>query len=198
MIWKNIKLNKSLKVILKGKPNIEDIILFGSIVRGKDKPGDIDILVLFKDKVNKEDEYLIRKELENHFKNLSIISKTINSLYDPAFDAREAVLFEGISLISGKKMTEKFGLSSVGMFKYHFQGWSKLTKTKFYHAFNGRNGLPGFSADLGAIKLSDGMVLVPLNKIEAMKGFLSSWNLSYQYFPLLLPDRFNKKSILEG
>ncbi|MEK6939079.1 MAG: nucleotidyltransferase domain-containing protein [Nanoarchaeota archaeon] len=198
MIWKNIKLNKALKRILREKPNLEDVILFGSVVRGKEKPGDIDILVLFKDKVNKEDEYLIRKELERYFKNLAIISKTINSLYDSAFDAREAILFEGISLISGKKLTDKFGLSPLGMFKYSFKEWSKLTKTKFYHAFNGRNGSLGFSKEVNAIKLSDGIVLVSLDKIEAMKEFLSSWNLSYQYFPILLPDRFNKKSILEG
>lgn len=199
MIWQNLRLkNKALKGILKKRAGIKDIILFGSAVRGKEKPADTDILVLFKEKVAKEDEYLVRKELEKHFKNVSIISKTINSVYDPAFDAREAILIEGISLISGKRIAEKFGLSSLGMFKYNFTGWNKLTKTKFYYALNGRGGSFGILANLGAVKLSDGIVLVPIEKTEAMKEFLDSWNLSYKYLPILLPERLNKKNILES
>ena len=40
---------------------IEDIILFGSIQRAKDSPRDIDVLVIFKNKVNKN----IEQEIKN-------------------------------------------------------------------------------------------------------------------------------------
>jgi len=190
MTWPNIKLNKALQ-------QIEDVILFGSSVRGKEKPGDTDVLVLFKAKVDKEAEYLVRKELEKNFKNVSIISKTVNSVYESTFDAREAFLFEGVSLVSKKKIADKFGFTAWGLFKYNFKNWNKLTKTKFYYALNGRGSSVGILSQLGGIKLSDEMILIHLDKIEPLKDFLASWKCSYQYFPILLPERFNKKNILE-
>ena len=60
MIWKNILLKNKLREIAKKNSEIEDIILFGSIVRCKEKPNDIDILLLFKNKIDKEIEYDVR------------------------------------------------------------------------------------------------------------------------------------------
>lgn len=196
MIGLNTKLNKNLQKIVKEIATIDDIILFGSVVRGKENPRDTDILIIFKEKINKEEEYLIRKKLEKYFPNVAVISKTKNSLYEPSFDAREAILLEGISLVSGKKIAEKYGLSSLGLFKYDFEKWNKLTQTKFYYALNGRGKETGFLQKIGGIKLSNKIVLVPLDKTEKMKEFLSSWKFSYKYIPLLLPERLNKKTIL--
>lgn len=197
MIWKNIPLKNKLKEIAKKNSEIEDIILFGSVVRGKEKPNDIDILLLFKNKINKDIEYTIRKEIEKHFKNISLLSKNIKTLYDSFFDAREGIFFEGISLLSGKQLCKKYGFSPLGMFKYEFKNWNKLKKTKFYYALNGRGTKKGIIEELHCIKLSDGIVLVPLPAIEKMKDFLESWEIKYIYIPILLPERLNKKEFLE-
>ena len=76
MILTNIKLRNSLKKIVRATKSIDDILLFGSIIRGKQNPQDIDIMILFKEKVDKATEYKIRKELEKYAKNISIVSKT--------------------------------------------------------------------------------------------------------------------------
>ena len=84
---------------------IIDVILFGSVAREKKNASDTDIVVLFKKKINKNKEYDIRKIIEKYFKNISILSKTKLSIKEQTFDAREGILFEGISLISGKNIS---------------------------------------------------------------------------------------------
>ena len=198
MILKNTKLQNSLKEIIKNNNDIEDILIFGSSVRGKEKVDDLDILVLFKTKIDKNIEYAIRKELEKHYNKIAIISKTIKTSVDQSFDARESILFEGFSLISGDNLAKKYGFSSLGMFKYNFNGWNKLRKTKFYHAFNGRKGKCGIADLLNCIKLSNNLLLSPLDKIEHVKEFLESWKMNYVYIPIIIPQRLNKKNILQG
>ncbi|MDP3728340.1 MAG: nucleotidyltransferase domain-containing protein [bacterium] len=198
MILRNTKLRNNLKKIVQANKSIEDILLFGSIIRGKQHPQDIDIIVLFKSKVDKAAEYKIRKELEKYEKNISIVSKTKKTALEQTFDARESILFECISLLSGKNLAKEYGFSSLGMLKYKIKGWTNLQKTKFYHALNGRSGKEGILGQLSGIKLSDNIILAPLNKIELMKAFLDSWEIEYLYIPLLIPDRMNHKNILEG
>lgn len=197
MISKHTKLKSDLKRIIRGS-EVEDIILFGSAVRGKEKPQDFDILVLFKNQVNKKLEYNIRKALEKYFSNLSIISKTSQTVLEETFAARESLLFEGQSLLSQTNFAKRYGFASLGLFKYGFEGWSKLKKTKFYYALNGRSGKKGIIDNLNLIKLSDGLLLSPLNNIEKLREFLDSWKINYLYVPLLLPERLNKKKLLES
>ena len=197
MILKDTKLRNKLKILADKNLEVADILIFGSTIRGKEKPNDIDIIVLFKDKINKETEYAIRKELEKNYKNVSITSKTEKTSLDKAFDARESLLFEAQSLITEKNLAEEYGFHSFGMFKYNFGNWDKLKKTKFYYALNGRGNKEGIASMLNCIKLSDSLILAPLEKIEAFKEFLDSWELKYKYIPILLPERLSKKKILE-
>ena len=182
---------------IKKYPQVSDIFLFGSAVRGKQKPQDTDILILFKDKVDKNIEYSIRKVLEKRYPSLSLLSKTEKAAVEESFDARESILFEGKSLISGKKFADRYGFQSFGLFKYDFGSWSKLQKTKFYHALNGRAGRRGMADILECIKIFDSALLVHLEKIELLKEFLDAWHLRYRYIPLLIPKRLGRKKILE-
>ncbi len=197
MIWNNTTLRNDLKAIVRRHPEIEDILLFGSSVKGKVHPSDSDILVLFKKKVDKDVEYEVRKKLEKYLPSISIISKTLNTVHDPSFDARESILFESISLLTGEDNTHQWGYSSFGLFKYSFEGWSKLQQTKFYHAFNGRDRKSGVALSLECIKLSNNLILVPKHQIHPLQEFLEHWKIHYRYIPILIPDRLKKKSLLE-
>ncbi len=195
MILENLKLKNELKKFVSGK-EIDDILLFGSAVRGKEKPNDLDILVIFNEKVDKEEEYGVRKILKKYFDNLSIVSKTQKTILEASFDARESFLFEAISLLTGKNLAQEYGFISFGMFKYGFSNWDKLQKTKFYYALNGRGSAEGIFQKLDCIKLSDQIILVPLDKIELFREFLDSWELDYKYVPMVIPERLGKKKIL--
>lgn len=197
MISKDTRLRHELVKFVKAHPEVVDIVLFGSVVRGKEKPGDIDVLVIFRDKVDKEVEYSIRKKVEKAYANVSVISKTGEGVMDESFDARESVLVEGKSLVTGKDLAGGYGLVSFGMFKYHFKGWDKLRKTKFYYALNGRGGKEGIADSLGCIKLSDSVMLVPLAEVEEFREFLESWGgLEYVYIPTMIPERLAKRRVL--
>ena len=186
--------NTRLKNKIKQHPEIDDIILFGSLVRGKEKPNDIDILIIFKDKINKEIELEIKKTFKE---KISIISKTKKLVLEESFDARESILFEGKSFLDDKTLAEKYGYSSLGMFKYNFKDWTNVQRTKFYYALNGRGKSKGISQKLNSIKLSDRIIVLPLNKIEPFREFLESWEIEYKYIPMLIPNRLNKKKLLE-
>jgi predicted nucleotidyltransferase len=197
MILKNTKLRNKLKKIAKENKDLEDIILFGSSVRGKENPSDIDILVIFKEKINKNLEYDIRKTLEKEVRNISIISKTKKTLKDPSFDARESYLSEGISLITKEDIASTFGFSALGLFKYGTSRLKNLKKTKFYYALNGRGSEEGVAVKLGCIKLSNNILLVKRDKVEEIMIFFSSHEIDYSYMPILIPKRMNKKQILQ-
>jgi predicted nucleotidyltransferase len=185
---------KNIKSKIKKFNEIDDILLFGSAVRGKEKPSDVDVMIIFKEKVDKQIELKVR----SYFKEkISIVSKTLRTVLDDSFDARESVLFEGKSFLTGKTLGEKYGYSSLGMFKYDFKDWSNVEKTKFYYALNGRGKGTGMFQKFNCIKLSDRIFLVPLSNIEPFREFLDSWDIEYKYIPLLIPTRLNKKRLLQ-
>jgi len=191
------KLTKISKTFFKKySSEIKDIILFGSFIRGKLEPNDIDILLIFKRKVNKDIEYELKNLFLKSTNNVSIISKTEEECIDPSFDARESILFEGYSLINSKFIAEDFGFISFGLFFYNTKGLSNVKKTRFYYALNGRSSIKGVIDNLCAIKLSDNLIAVQLDKIESAKEFFEHWGLNYKYVPSLIPKRMGRRGII--
>jgi len=180
----------------KYKNQIDDIVLFGSSVRGKKKPNDVDILIIFTEKVDKEIEYEFKNKIVKIIENVSLISKTSKGIYDSFFDAREAILFEGYSLVSNELLSSKYGFNAYGMFIYSTKELNNSDKTRFYYAFNGRRGEKGFVDSSNAIKLSDNVLLVSLENIEEAKEFFDFNKIEFKYNPTLIPSRLAKKQII--
>lgn len=180
----------------KYKDLINDIIVFGSSMRGKINPNDIDVLIVFNKNINKNIEYEFKKQASKIFNNISIISKTQDAIYDSSFAAREAILFEGYSIIKKEFIASLWGYSSLGIFIYKTNSLNNATKTLFYYALNGRRGSNGVLDSLNGIKLSDNIIAVPLAEIEAAKEFFSHWKIEYTYIPSLIPFRLAKKHII--
>ena len=114
---------KSLINQLSGKVNahlrknqISDIILFGSVMRGKKYPNDIDILLVFKGGINKDVEYEITQAASVVNDKVSITSVAEESLKKPTFPAREGYLFEGYSLINKGPVVRQYGFAAFGLF----------------------------------------------------------------------------------
>jgi predicted nucleotidyltransferase len=186
----------SIALYRKYKDEIKDIILFGSILRGKIEPTDIDILMVFNKKINKDIEYEFKKSTDKYFNNISIISKTDAGIYDESFSAREAILSEGYSLIKGQFISEKNGFSSYGLFIYQTKSLNNADKTMFYYSLNGRRGSKGVIESFDSIKISDNVLAVPLVNVEKAKDFFNQWNLEFTYIPSLIPSRLAKKHII--
>src|SRR3989344_5077212 len=81
--------------------DIWDIVIYGSSVMSKEEPGDVDIVIIFKNKplkerleISQEFKTIIKKEI----KNPDIKTINLMELFDSNFLARQGILTEGYSL----------------------------------------------------------------------------------------------------
>lgn len=190
VLLKNTKfLSKVNGFFKENEGELIDIILFGSAVKGKEKPNDIDIIVLFKKKKNIDAAYEFRKELEKLGLPASVTSKTYKELFEVSFAAREAILSEGYSLILKKFLANGFGYNNLILFRYSLKGFNKSNRMRFYYSLYGRSGSKGMVKELNAIKFSDTILLCPVENENRMKEYLDNWNIEYKEFPVLIPER---------
>ncbi len=191
-------LQKSLKKILESeavklssnnKSKIVDIILFGSFVKGKESPKDMDILLVFKNKKNLELAHNFRKSLEKKINlQVGITCKVYNGLFERNFTAREAILTEGYSLINKIGFSEGLGYKNVILFIYKLKGKNNSERMRFYYSLYGRNS-EGILKILNAKKYAETLILCPVENQEKMRNYLENWKIEFREIPLLIPSR---------
>jgi len=196
-LLKNKKLKPEIdKFFKENRQFILDIILFGSKVKGKEKPNDIDILILYKDKKNFDISYELKKILKNY--NVDITDKSYNELFNDSFKIKENILSEGYSLINNKSLSEALNYKSFALFKYELKGFTKSNRVRFHYSLYGRNKKDnGILKDLSILKFSDTVLLCPIENTEKAKEFFEYWKIRYIEFPIMIPARiaeFIKKS----
>lgn len=178
------------KFFKKNKESLLDIIFFGSAVKGKEKPGDIDILLLFKDRKDIDVSYHLKKELQKAGFNAEITDKSYAELFDNAFIAKEAILSESYSLIYEQFIADGLGYLNFILFKYELTGFNKSQRMRFYYSLYGRSkDQQGTLKTLNVIKFSDSVFLCPVENAEKMKEYLLFWSIKFNEFPILLPSR---------
>jgi predicted nucleotidyltransferase len=194
------KLKSEIKrFFIKNKDILLDIIIFGSFIKGKEKPNDIDLLILYKNKKNLEKSHELKKILDREGYNVDITDKTYSEIFKDSFKIREDILSEGYSIINNKFLSESFGYISFILFKYELKGFTKSNRMRFYYSLQGRNKEDtGILNDLNTLKFSDTVLLCPVENAEKMKEYLDYWKIKYAEFPIMLPSRlksFIKRSI---
>jgi len=195
-LLKNIRFKSEIKDFFeKNKEDILDIILFGSSVRGKEKPKDIDILMLYKDKKDIDISYELKKRLKTKGYNAEITDKTYKELFEETFKARESILSEGYSLVYDKFLSEGLGYMNLILFKYELKGFNKSDRMRFYYSLYGRTKeQKGILKELNAVKFSETILLCPAEIADKIKEYLENWKIKFIEFPILIPSRL--KSIL--
>lgn len=188
LLLKNTKFLAKIKAFYsKYKKEIIDIIIFGSAVKGKEHPADIDLLAVYKSQVDLDCSYELKKEL-SVFGKIEIISKTYFQLFEASFLAREAILSEGYSLVQKKFLSEGLGYSSFVLFKYSLGKLNKTKRMQFYYSLYGRTIKGGILKELNAYKFSENMILAPATNAEKMKEYLAKW-VEFVEIPALIPTR---------
>lgn len=193
-LLKNTRFKSEIKLFFKkNKKEIIDIILFGSSIRKKTKPRDIDLLVLYKDKKNIDVSYELKKRLKEKGYDVDITDKTYEELFKGTFKAVEGILSEGYSLIFDKFLSEGFGYMNLILFRYELKGLNKSERMRFYYSLYGRNkDQKGVLKELNAIKFSDTILLCGIENSEKMKEYLRNWNIKFKEFPILIPNRLRR------
>ena len=181
------KLKKYLKD--ERRENIFDIVVFGSIVKGKLTPRDIDILVIFLEGSLKERLDTIQ-EIKNKLKNkiegnIDIKQALLKELFSPEFLARVGILLEGFSVFKNKKFCQTLGFNSSSIFWYDLKGLNHTQKVKFNYILAGRNQ-KGIIESLGGKRLAGGVIRIPIETSLEFEEILKNNKINY-----------NKKNILE-
>ena len=187
-LLENTKFLDKVKVFYqKNKKHVDDVVLFGSTVRGKYNPKDIDILLIFKKKDDTQITYELKKTLKEY--DVQLISKTYKSLLSDMFKAKVAYLSEGYSLIKNKTIAQIYGYTSIILFKYELNNLNKSKRVMFYYSLYGRGSNKGILDKYDLIKFSDTVILSPIDKSESVKEYLDQWNIKYSEVPTLIPKR---------
>jgi predicted nucleotidyltransferase len=168
---------------------ILDIIVFGSSLKGKENPNDIDILIIYTDTKSIDKGYALKKSLKAKGYEADITEKTYHELFSESFQAREAFLSEGYSLIKNKSISGGLGFTNLSLFRYELKGFSKTDRMRFYYSLNGRGDKQGILARYYAIKFSESIILCPMENLENLKEYFVQWNIKFEEFPILIPQR---------
>ena len=188
-LLKNTKLlSKIYRIYEENENEILDIVIFGSFVKGKDKPKDMDVLLIYKSKINAELSYNIKKEFEAFNLEVDLVSKAYNDLFKSAFVARESYLSEGYSLVQRGFISEKLGFKPAVLFRYGLSNLNKSERMRFYYSLYGRNS-EGIIKKLDLTKFSERILISPIDKSEEAKEYLDNWKIKYLEMPILMPSR---------
>lgn len=182
------QLRKKLESERKNK-KIFDIVIYGSAVKGKSKPEDIDIVVIFlegslRERLDKIQE--IKRELRNLYKNIDIKQIKLIDLFSSEFFAKTGILLEGYSLLRNKKFSEILGFKAWSLFWYSLEGLNHAQKVKFNYILAGRNS-EGVIKKLNGSRLVSGAIKIPIENSVEFEEVLNSNKIKYK-----------KKDILEA
>ena len=155
---------------------IDDIIVFGSIVKGSSEPKDLDVALLLK---NEGELKNIKEDLRSISNNTDI--EIVNSIYNPLWIV---LIREGFSVRKNRFLFEFYKIEPMILYKYSLKKLNPVQKVQF------TRGLKEVLKDTKAKILSRSIVLVPINKKVEFDEFLNTWNLtyetqSYELFPIL-------------
>ncbi len=170
------------------KHNIFDVVLYGSAVKGKDEPGDIDLLIIFLDKsleirtkIAQEMKKIIKKEI----KNIDVKTITLKELFDKDLLARQGIFTEGISMVHNIPFSKRLGFEGYTLFTYNLSNLGHNEKTKFTYALIGRNK-DGMIKKLEAIHLGRGVLIIPTKNSIIFKKFFEKWNINFKTKDILV------------
>lgn len=154
-----------------------DIFLFGSFLKGKFRPRDIDVCVVFK-----KCDYRLPKKIYHEFKK--IFGERVHYnwiLCDEIFNASlfPTLIEEGYSLIHDYSLNKKLGYDSFIIFSYNLKGFSASKKVLFSYALHGKGRRKGIIEEVKGEILGRNAVLIPKRHSEEFREFLETWKVDY-------------------
>lgn len=151
------------------KYKVQDFIVFGSFVKGRYFPKDIDIAIIAD---NKDISIIgeIKEELKSFKTDLELI-KPID-IYQTRLGL--TLITEGFSIKNNDFLRKKLGLSPMKIYTYEIKNLTQTKKVLF-----GR-GLNQIIIDTKATKLGAGSIMIPIEQCSNFEDFLETWNLKYK------------------
>ena len=194
MEYSRKRIESVLKGILKKhEKSVQDIYLFGSATRGKKKPKDLDLLVLFRNDIDLETVSSIRKALpKGEGSRFELTPLTYAELLSPTFRPRADILSDAVSVRFGTKLCNCFGYESYSTFLFSLENFSNSERVKFHYALAGRGKKSGLLERIGAFRIADGALCVPVKNSCELNEFLEHWRIKHTEIKLLAESRLER------
>lgn len=166
------KLSQKLKQLLPNYKLIEDIIIFGSLVREKTHPKDVDIALLVHER-DEEQLEKIEKELRSLLEGfkIDITILTVKEVYSPLW---LSIMKEGYSVSNEEFLPTLYGIKPEKLYKYSIKMLTPVQKVQF------DRGMRKMIEDLSGIRLTRTVILIPFQKSKRFEEFLKTWKIEFE------------------
>ena len=155
------------------RKEIDDLIVFGSVLKGKKDAEDIDIAVVFGEFSESLWKDMNKAESKYHFTRTSF-SKLLE---EPLL--WQTLMHEGYSLKHNGMISDIIGIKPFFLFEYQLDNLTRVQRQTFSHSLYGSGGRDSFLKLINGQKLGDKKVTVPFDKSEEMRAFFDTWNMAY-------------------
>lgn len=180
-------MKKKIKEWIK-KNDVIDVILFGSYMRGKLKPRDIDLCIIIKDKDEKKSLDLVDSlgNLTDKFDFKFQINILTASSFISGNTLAKTLLNEGLSLKKNKRFASVLGFENKSMFIYTLKNFSSSKRVQFHYLLKGRYESKGVLKEVNGKFLGTGTILIPTEKEDYLKEIFDKWHVKYKIERLLI------------
>ncbi|MFH1585258.1 MAG: nucleotidyltransferase domain-containing protein [archaeon] len=179
------KLISSLKKKLKGinLNEIVDVFLFGSAVKGKEFPHDLDICIVFRKKIISEIAYEIESRLKEYSVHISTL--VVDNFFMKNHSLAKTLFVEGVSILTGRQFIESFGFKSYSLYTYDLSKLGASKKVQFVQLLKGRN-TEGIVKRNGGEWIVDRCFIMPVSKDSEMLIIFKKWEVPYKKMEALI------------
>ncbi len=159
-------MKEDLRRLLKKYKSIEDFYIFGSLVKGKFNPQDIDIALITYQK-----DFKLLAEVIKELKGYSALHIEI-FLFKEIFTEPvwKSLLSEGFSVKKNKYLRDLMKIESGVLYRYSLKKMNRSEKTMFNRAF--KEKLKTTNGE----HLSAGSVIIPIGQEKEFDEFLDCWS----------------------
>lgn len=159
-----------------------DVILFGSTMRGKSMPRDIDICIIIKDSFEEKSIDLVDslgKLLDSSSLKFQISIMTA-SAFVKGDTLAKTLLTEGYSILRNLSFSYNFGFESKSMFIYNLNNFTQSERVQLHYLMKGRYGSKGILKEIGGKFIGKGAILVSTEKEDILKEVFEKWEIDYK------------------
>ena len=162
------RLKEKLKKQLKQYDDVEDIIIFGSLVKDKFKPKDVDVAIIM-EKKDYDIVQKIHKQISTFEVPIHMSILLFKEIYtEPKF--WKSIFVEGFSIKRNKYLREIVNIKPVEIYEYHIDKMTPTEKMQFNRGFNET------MHSTSAFRIGAGSVVVPEEKTGKFDDFFDSWD----------------------
>jgi predicted nucleotidyltransferase len=172
--------SKKLKSLLSSK-EIIDIIIFGSAVKGKVIPRDIDIAVICHTKPSKQ----LQKKLAK-LKGFHVSILTVKDFFTRPAPFITALFAEGYSIKNKKPLAEHFGFLNRVMYCYDLSSLAPSQKVRIVNILRGKKREAGLIEKNKGEFIAKQVFVVPPEADKLFEAFFGNFKIKYKKWFLLM------------